>query len=212
MEKNVLTGDRLLVNKFVFAPGRGRARTAALPERPIRRGDVLVFRYPEDPRRDFIKRVVALPGETVEIRDKRVFVDGRPLVEPYAFHADDAVWPDDPSDRGNAPAARPDASAESPRRRVFRARRQPGRFERQPVLGPGSGGKRPRAGALRLLVVPASALRRAERARGARAAPDRVRAPRSMGPDVSPGALRRRIRTGPIRVKMSGRFRKGPRA
>jgi signal peptidase I len=96
MEKNVLTGDRLLVNKFVFAPGRGLL-AAVLPERPIRRGDVLVFRYPEDPRRDFIKRVVALPGETVEIHDKRVSVDGRPLVEPYAFHADDAVWPDDPS-------------------------------------------------------------------------------------------------------------------
>jgi len=96
MEKNVLTGDRLLVNKFVFAPGRGRL-AAVLPERPVRRGDVLVFRYPEDPRRDFIKRVVALPGETVEIRDKRVSVDGRSLVEPYAFHSDDAVWPDDPS-------------------------------------------------------------------------------------------------------------------
>jgi signal peptidase I len=96
MEKNVLTGDRLLVNKFVFAPGR-KPLTALLPERPIRRGDVLVFRYPEDPRRDFIKRVIGLPGETVEIRDKRVYVDGRSLVETYAFHADDTVWPDDPS-------------------------------------------------------------------------------------------------------------------
>ena len=96
MEKNVLTGDRLLVNRFVFAPAPGWF-TAVLPERPVRRGDVLVFRYPEDPRRDFIKRVVALPGETVEIRDKRVYVDGRSLVEPYAFHSDDAVWPDDPS-------------------------------------------------------------------------------------------------------------------
>ena len=96
MEKNVLTGDRILVNKFVFAPGSGPL-TALLPARPVRRGDVIVFRYPEDPRRDFIKRVVALPGETIEIRDKRVSVDGRPLVEPYVFHSDDAVWPDDPS-------------------------------------------------------------------------------------------------------------------
>ena len=65
----------------------------------MRRGDVLVFRSPRDPRRDFIKRVVALPGETVAIRDKRVFVDGRLLDEPYAFHADDTVWPDDAADR-----------------------------------------------------------------------------------------------------------------
>ncbi len=96
MEKSVLTGDRLLVNKFVF--GRvGRPRASGLPERAVWRGDVLVFRYPLDPRRDFIKRVVALPGETVAIRNKRVFVDGRLLDEPYAFHADDTVWPDDAS-------------------------------------------------------------------------------------------------------------------
>lgn len=96
MEKNVLTGDRLLVNKFVFAGGAGPL-AAILPERAVRRGDVVVFRFPEDPRRDFIKRVVGLPGETVAIRDKRVFVDGRLLDEPYAFHADDTVWPDEPS-------------------------------------------------------------------------------------------------------------------
>jgi len=96
MEKNVLTGDRLLVNKFVFARGAGPL-AAALPERAIRRGDVVVFRFPEDPRRDFIKRVVGLPGEIVAIRDKRVFIDGRLLDEPYAFHADDTVWPDDPA-------------------------------------------------------------------------------------------------------------------
>jgi len=96
MEKNVLTGDRLLVNKFVFAPGAGPL-AAALPERPVRRGDVVVFRFPDDPSRDFIKRVVGLPGEMLSIRNKRVFIDGRLLDEPYAFHADDTVWPDDPA-------------------------------------------------------------------------------------------------------------------
>jgi signal peptidase I len=96
MEKNVLTGDRLLVNKFVFASG-DRRFSAVLPERAVRRGDVVVFRFPEDPRRDFIKRVIALPGETIAIRNKRVFIDGRLLDEPYAFHADDTVWPDEPS-------------------------------------------------------------------------------------------------------------------
>ncbi len=96
MEKNVLTGDRILVNKFLFARGGGPVRRA-LPERAVRRGDLVVFRFPEDPRRDFLKRVVGLPGETVAIRDKRVTIDGRPLDEPYAFHADDTVWPDDPA-------------------------------------------------------------------------------------------------------------------
>jgi signal peptidase I len=96
MEKNVLTGDRLLVNKFLYAP-LADSLARALPARPVRRGDVVVFRFPPDPSRDFIKRVVGLPGETVEIRDRRVFVDGRPLLEPYVFHSDDRIWPDDPS-------------------------------------------------------------------------------------------------------------------
>jgi signal peptidase I len=96
MEKNVLTGDRLLVNKFLYAPRGTGILSRLFPARPPRRGEIVVFRYPPDPRRDFIKRVVALPGETIAIRGKRVFVDGRLLDEPYAFHADDRVWPDDP--------------------------------------------------------------------------------------------------------------------
>ena len=98
MEKNVLTGDRLLVNKFLLAPSTQPLALAGLmPSRAVRRGDIVVFRFPEDPRRDFLKRVIGLPGETVAIRNKRVYVDGRLLNEPYAFHADDRVWPDDPS-------------------------------------------------------------------------------------------------------------------
>jgi signal peptidase I len=96
MEKNVLTGDRLLVNKLLYAPEGHGPLARLLPVRRVRRGDVVVFRFPRDPRRDFIKRVVALPGEIVEIRDKRVFVDGRLLDEPYTFHSDDRIWPDDP--------------------------------------------------------------------------------------------------------------------
>lgn len=96
MEKSVLTGDRLLVNKFLYAPEGAGPFDRLLPVRAVRRGDIVVFRFPPDPRRDLIKRVVALPGETVEIRDKAVFVDGRLLEEPYAFHADDRTWPDEP--------------------------------------------------------------------------------------------------------------------
>jgi len=96
MEKSVLAGDRLVVNRFVYAPGSARL-APLLPRRAVRRGDVVVFRFPADPRRSFIKRVIGLPGETVAIADKRVKVDGRELIEPYAFHADDRTWPDDPS-------------------------------------------------------------------------------------------------------------------
>jgi signal peptidase I len=83
MENNLLIGDHLLVNKFLFAPTTTALERALLPIDPIRRGDILVFKYPEDPERDFIKRVIGLPGETLEMRDKRIYINGEPLDEPY---------------------------------------------------------------------------------------------------------------------------------
>src|SRR5881227_3612000 len=65
MEQNLLIGDHLLVNKFVFGATRSPAERAVLPIREIRRSDVIVFKFPKDPSRDFIKRVIGLPGETV---------------------------------------------------------------------------------------------------------------------------------------------------
>jgi len=93
MENNLLIGDHLLVNKFVFAPTLTRAENALLPIDPIRRGDILVFKYPEDPERDFIKRVIGLPGEVVELKDKKVYINGTALDEPYVHF----LFPFDPS-------------------------------------------------------------------------------------------------------------------
>jgi signal peptidase I len=83
MENNLLVGDHLLVNKFVYGPTLARLERAVLPISAIRRGDVVVFKYPDDPERDFIKRVIGLPGETLEVRAKTVYIDGQPLEEPY---------------------------------------------------------------------------------------------------------------------------------
>ena len=96
MENNLLIGDHLLVNKFVFAPTLGAAERTLLPIDPIRRGDIIVFKYPEDPERDFIKRVIGLPGETVELKNKKVHIDGRPLDEPYVHF----LFP--PTEQGSA--------------------------------------------------------------------------------------------------------------
>src|ERR1043165_1343367 len=75
MENNLLIGDHLLVNKFVFAPTLSRLENTLLPIDPIKRGNILVFKYPEEPDRDFIKRVIGLPGETIELKNKKVFVN-----------------------------------------------------------------------------------------------------------------------------------------
>src|SRR5919201_7017161 len=83
MENNLLIGDHLLVNKFVFAPAASPLERAVFPMRDIRRGDIIVFKYPDEPERDFIKRVIGLPGDTVELRNKKVYVNGQPLDEPY---------------------------------------------------------------------------------------------------------------------------------
>jgi signal peptidase I len=83
MENNLLIGDHLLVNKFVYAPTTTRLEEMLLPIDPIRRGDIVVFKYPEDPERDFIKRVIGLPGETIEVKNKKVHIDGQALDEPY---------------------------------------------------------------------------------------------------------------------------------
>ena len=78
MEPNLLIGDHLLVNKFVFGPSLSRIERTLLPMKEMRRRDVIVFKYPEDPERDFIKRVIGLPGEQIEVRHKRVYVNGSP--------------------------------------------------------------------------------------------------------------------------------------
>ena len=86
MEPNLLIGDHLLVNKFNFAPTLAGVENMVLPIDPIRRGDIVVFKYPEEPERDFIKRVIGLPGETLELRNKKVFINNLPLDEPYVHY------------------------------------------------------------------------------------------------------------------------------
>ena len=90
MENNLLIGDHLLVNKFVFGPTATSLERALLPVRDIRRGDVVVFKYPDEPERDFIKRVIGLPGETLELKSKKVYVNGQALDEPYVHFLEPA--------------------------------------------------------------------------------------------------------------------------
>jgi signal peptidase I len=81
MEDTLLVGDYLLVDKTRFAPSG--AWSHALPYRPIRRGDIIVFRYPVDPAQHFVKRVIGLPGDRIRLWHSRVDIDGQVLSEPY---------------------------------------------------------------------------------------------------------------------------------
>lgn len=95
MIDNLLVGDHIIVNKFVY--GAHGTRLGVFPFRSIHRSDIIVFRYPGDPETDFVKRVVGMPGDTVAIRDKKVFIDGKLLPEPYAVHEDPQVYPLQPA-------------------------------------------------------------------------------------------------------------------
>lgn len=90
MEQSLLVGDHVVVDKLAWAP-RTLPWGPLLPRRELRHGDVVVFRGPEEPGRDLIKRAVALGGETVELRAKRLRRDGRDADEPYAVHRDPAL-------------------------------------------------------------------------------------------------------------------------
>lgn len=96
MENTLLVGDFLLVNKAVYGaeiPGAGaRLPSFAHPQR----GDVIVFLPPHDPTKNYVKRLVGLPGDTLEMRDKVLYLNGQPQVEPYARHIDGFSDPSDP--------------------------------------------------------------------------------------------------------------------
>lgn len=99
MEDTLLIGDHLLVNKFIYGMQIPFTDSRILPIRHPERGDIIVFEFPEDrgksflQRRDFIKRVVGTPGDVVEVREKKVFVNGKPFVIPQEVHKESDLIP-----------------------------------------------------------------------------------------------------------------------
>ena len=85
MEDTLLIGDHLLVDKLAYAPP-GPLTRHLLPYEDVRRGDIIVFRYPMDIRQTFVKRVIGVPGDHLHLVNKRVFLNGHPLDEPYKYN------------------------------------------------------------------------------------------------------------------------------
>jgi signal peptidase I len=96
MENTLLIGDFLLVNKLVYGAEipLTHQRLPALTD--PRRGDVVVFFPPHDPTKNYVKRIVGMPGDTLEMRDKVLYRNGEPVVEPYARYIDSFSDPSDP--------------------------------------------------------------------------------------------------------------------
>jgi signal peptidase I len=91
MLQTLLIGDHILVNKFIYGTKMPFSDNRILVFTKPKRGDIVVFKYPEDPSRDFIKRVIAVEGDVIEERNKNVYVNGKPVQEPYVQHTDNSV-------------------------------------------------------------------------------------------------------------------------
>ena len=81
MEETLLVGDHLFVNRFIFGPETTRLEKALLPLRRVQRGDIVIFRSPERPAVDMVKRCIGIPGDTIRVAGKTLFVNGEPMQE-----------------------------------------------------------------------------------------------------------------------------------
>ena len=85
MEDTLLVGDHLLVDKLAYAPA-GKISRYLLPYEPVKRGDIIVFRYPLDLNNTFVKRAIGLPGDRIKISNRVLYLNGKAVNEPYVVH------------------------------------------------------------------------------------------------------------------------------
>ncbi len=108
MEDTLLIGDHLIVDKLAYAPA-GNVMGRLLPHTPIRRGDIIVFRFPLNPAETYVKRCIGLPGDRIKIRNKQLYLNGKEVLEPYKYHKTEYI----DSYRDNFPTS-PNAPVQPP--------------------------------------------------------------------------------------------------
>jgi signal peptidase I len=96
MKPTILVGDHFFLDKLVFPANYPAAIRRYLPHRPIKRLDIIAFKSPTEGNIPFVKRVIGLPGDSVEVRGKSVYVNGKKLDEPYKIHVDSTTYSSDP--------------------------------------------------------------------------------------------------------------------
>ena len=128
MDTTVMVGDHLLVDKLSYAPAGSFSRYV-LPYTDPKRGDVIVFRYPMDISQNYVKRVMGVPGDHIHLVNKVVYLNGKPLTEPYAQH----IFPNPDPYRDNFPTE-PDGPVYDRAKQMFAEHVQNGEL----VVPPGS--------------------------------------------------------------------------
>ena len=103
MHNTLLTGDHLIVDKLAYAPP-GALSKYVLPYTEVKRGDIIVFRHPVLLKEDYVKRVIGVPGDHIKLLDRVVYLNGKPLKEPYVIH----IFNDSNHYRDNFPDGSPD--------------------------------------------------------------------------------------------------------
>ena len=91
MKQTLQIGDHILVNKFIYGIKLPFLMTTIVPIKNPKRGDIVVFKFPEDPDKDFIKRVIGIAGDVVESRDKQVYINHKRLNHDYGIHTDSNI-------------------------------------------------------------------------------------------------------------------------
>ncbi|MBU2234953.1 MAG: signal peptidase I [Proteobacteria bacterium] len=111
MKPTLLIGDHILVSKFNYGIKLPFLRTTLIPVGAPQRGDIVVFIYPEDRSKDFIKRLIGVPGDTIEIRNKKIFINGLPYSDKHGVYVDNFIIPGAVQPRDNfGPVTVPEGS------------------------------------------------------------------------------------------------------
>jgi signal peptidase I len=93
MVPTLLVGDHLLVNKFIYGVKIPYFRKTIIPFTDLQRGDIVVFIYPNDRTKDFIKRVIGIGGDTIEINNKKIFINGKGYTDTFGIYSDSVIYP-----------------------------------------------------------------------------------------------------------------------
>lgn len=101
MKPTLLVGDHILVNKFIYGIKIPFVDITLIPVKKPKQGDIVVFKFPEDPKKDFIKRVIGVEGDTIEIQNKKVYINNKQFEDPYGNYLDPHIIPGEARPRDN---------------------------------------------------------------------------------------------------------------